>query len=121
MTRGKSVGCSDHNVEEDAVPAPPEDRPSITREDVALHAGVSTAVVSYVVNSGPRNVAPAPDPRLVEAVDVVRAARRSDGKWVQAAPLTGRTWFDVDAQEGEPSRWLTLIGSRVLDWWDTDH
>lgn len=63
----------------------------------------------------------APDPRLAEAVDVVRAARRSDGKWVQAAPLTGRTWFDVDAQEGEPSRWLTLIGSRVLDWWDEGH
>lgn len=20
--------------------------------------------------------------------------------------------------EGEPSKWLTLIGTRVLDWWD---
>lgn len=62
-----------------------------------------------------------PDPRLAEAVNVVRAARRSDGRWVQTAPLQGRTWFDVDAPEGEPSRWLTLIGTRVLNWWDTDH
>ena len=60
----------------------------------------------------------APDPRLADAVEVVRAARRPDGRWIQGTPLPGRTWFDVDAREGEPSRWLTLIGTRVLDWWD---
>ncbi|GAA1959504.1 squalene cyclase [Microbacterium deminutum] len=60
-----------------------------------------------------------PDPRLGDAVDVVRGARRSDGVWLQGAPLPGRTWFDVDAPEGEPSRWLTLFGTRVLDWWDS--
>ncbi|HWI31823.1 MAG TPA: squalene cyclase [Microbacterium sp.] len=59
-----------------------------------------------------------PDRRLAAAVDVVRAARRPDGTWLQGAPLAGRTWFDVDAPEGEPSRWLTLIATRVLDWWD---
>ena len=38
-----------------------EDRPrrAVTRSDVARTAGVSTAVVSYGVNDGPRNVAPA--------------------------------------------------------------
>ncbi len=60
----------------------------------------------------------APDPRLAEAVGVVRAARQPDGTWLQGAPLLGRTWFDVDAPEGEPSKWLTVIGTRVLDWWD---
>ncbi len=60
----------------------------------------------------------APDPRLAEAVDLVRAARQPDGTWPQGAPLPGRTWFDVDVPEGEPSKWLTLIGTRVLDWWD---
>jgi LacI family transcriptional regulator len=35
---------------------------------VALHAGVSTAVVSYVVNAGPRNVAPATRERVLEAI-----------------------------------------------------
>lgn len=60
----------------------------------------------------------APDERLADAVDLVRAARRPDGTWLQGAPLPGRTWFDVDVPEGEPSRWLTLFGTRVLDWWD---
>ena len=60
----------------------------------------------------------APDPRLAEAVELVRAARQPDGTWLQTTPLPGRTWFDVDVAEGEPSRWLTLIGTRVLDWWE---
>ena len=62
-----------------------------------------------------------PDSRLTEAIELVRAARRSDGTWLQGAALAGRTWFDVDAAEGEPSRWLTFIGTRVLTWWDTHH
>jgi hypothetical protein len=60
----------------------------------------------------------APDPRLAEAIEAVRACRQPDGTWLQTTPLTGRTWFEVDAPEGEPSKWLTLIGARVLDWWD---
>jgi len=60
----------------------------------------------------------APDPRLADAIEVVRAARQPDGTWLQTTPLAGRTWFDVDVPEGEPSRWLTLIGTRVLEWWD---
>ena len=59
-----------------------------------------------------------PDPRLAEAVEVVREARQPDGTWLQTTPLPGRTWFDVDVAEGEASPWLTLIGTRVLDWWD---
>ena len=59
-----------------------------------------------------------PDPRLADAIEVVRAARQPDGTWLQGAALPGRTWFDVDAQEGEPSRWLTLISTRVLAWWE---
>lgn len=57
----------------------------------------------------------APDPRIDDAVAAVRAARRPDGTWLQGQPLAGRTWFDVDVAEGEPSKWLTLIGTRVLD------
>ena len=59
-----------------------------------------------------------PDPRLSDAVDVVRAARRPDGTWVQEGRHPGRVWFEVDVQEGDPSRWLTFYGTRVLDWWD---
>ena len=60
----------------------------------------------------------APDPRLADAVDLVRSKRRPDGAWLQEHKLAGRTWFDADAPVGEPSKWLTLIGTRVLDWWD---
>ena len=59
-----------------------------------------------------------PDPRLAEAIEVVRTARQPDGTWLQTTPLAGRTWFDVDVPEGQPSKWLTLMGTRVLDWWD---
>lgn len=59
-----------------------------------------------------------PDPRLAEAVAVVRAARQPDGTWLQGDSLTGAVWVDIDVLPGEPSKWLTLIGTRVLDWWD---
>ena len=59
-----------------------------------------------------------PDPRLTEAIESIRAARRDDGTWVQERRHPGRVWFDVDAPPGEPSKWLTTFGTRVLDWWD---
>jgi LacI family transcriptional regulator len=43
-------------------------RPVITRTDVARLAGVSTAVVSYVVNGGPKNVAPATREKVRQAI-----------------------------------------------------
>ncbi|HSN12654.1 MAG TPA: LacI family DNA-binding transcriptional regulator [Propionibacteriaceae bacterium] len=46
-----------------------EARRSVTRSDVAKLAGVSTAVVSYVVNDGPRPVAAATAKRVREAMD----------------------------------------------------
>lgn len=58
-----------------------------------------------------------PDPRLAEAVGLVAARRRPDGTWLQEHRLAGRTWFDMDVPVGQPSKWLTLIGIRVLDWW----
>jgi hypothetical protein len=60
----------------------------------------------------------APDPRLAGAIDVIRAARRRDGTWLQERRHPGRAWFEVDVPPGEPSKWLTLYGTRVLSWWD---
>jgi hypothetical protein len=60
----------------------------------------------------------APDPRLADAVDLVRAARQPDGRWLQTHRLAGRTWFDIDVPVGEPSPWVTFIALRVLEWWD---
>lgn len=58
------------------------------------------------------------DPRMAEAVEMVRAARRPDGTWLQGTPLKGEVWFPVDVPEGEPSPWVTFIATRVLTWWD---
>ena len=59
-----------------------------------------------------------PDPRMADAIEMVRAARRPDGTWHQGAVLPGRVWFEIDVPEGEPSKWLTFHGTRVLAWWD---
>jgi hypothetical protein len=59
-----------------------------------------------------------PDPRMAEAIAMIRAARQPDGTWLQARRHPGRVWFEVDVPAGEPSKWLTLVGMRVLDWWD---
>ncbi|TPG35123.1 squalene cyclase [Mycolicibacterium hodleri] len=59
-----------------------------------------------------------PDPRMAEAIEMIRAARQPDGPWLQSRSLPGRVWFEVDAPVGEPSKWLTLYAIRVLDWWD---
>jgi hypothetical protein len=59
-----------------------------------------------------------PDPRMTDAVEMIRAARQPDGTWTTAGRNPGRVWFEVDAPAGEPSKWLTLFAARVLAWWD---
>ena len=61
----------------------------------------------------------APDPRLADAIELIRAARQPDGTWLQAGRPAGRVWIEVDVAAGEPSKWLTLLGIRVLAWWDS--
>ncbi len=61
----------------------------------------------------------APDPRMAEAIEMIRAARQPDGTWLQARRHPGRVWFEVDVAGGEPSKWLTLYATRVLAWWDS--
>jgi hypothetical protein len=57
----------------------------------------------------------APDPRLADALDVVRRKRRRDGRWNVQAKHPGATHFDME-QAGRPSRWNTLRALRVLRW-----
>jgi hypothetical protein len=59
-----------------------------------------------------------PDPRMADAIEMIRAARASDGTWLQAGRRPGRVWFEVDTMAGEPSKWLTVSVIRVLAWWD---
>jgi hypothetical protein len=60
-----------------------------------------------------------PDPRMAQAIEIIRSARQPDGTWLQASRHPGRVWFEVDAPVGEPSKWLTLSAMRVLAWWDS--
>lgn len=57
-----------------------------------------------------------PDPRGVEAIDLVETKRDSDGRWPLENPHDLRFQFDMAESAGEPSRWNTLRALRVLDW-----
>lgn len=57
------------------------------------------------------------DERLEDAVEVVRHARRSDGRWPTYAQYPGRQWFELEPHG--PSRWNTIRGLRVLAWWES--
>lgn len=61
-----------------------------------------------------------PDPRMAEAIEIIRSARQPDGTWLQDRRHPGKVWFEVDVGAGEPSKWLTFYATRVLEWWD-DH
>jgi hypothetical protein len=58
-----------------------------------------------------------PDPRMSEALEVVRSKRQPDGRWLLDRVYPGRVWFDLE-EVGAPSRWNTLRALRVLGWWD---
>jgi hypothetical protein len=62
-----------------------------------------------------------PDHRMADAIDLIRGAKQPDGTWLQGTSHPGRVWFEVDVPEGEPSKWLTLFGTRVLDWWESSN
>ncbi|HKN97545.1 MAG TPA: squalene cyclase, partial [Pseudonocardiaceae bacterium] len=60
----------------------------------------------------------APDPRLAEAVDLVRSKRQPDGTWQLENTHPGAVHFTMEDGDGQPSRWNTLRAMRVLDWHD---
>lgn len=58
------------------------------------------------------------DERLADAVEVVRSKQQADGRWLLGQVHPGRVHFDIEAEVGQPNRWLTLSAMRVLRWWD---
>src|SRR5215208_5740262 len=63
-----------------------------------------------------RDAGVAPDERTAEAIAVVEGNRDPDGRWARQNVHQGEAHFEMDAGEGEPSRWNTLRAMRVLDW-----
>lgn len=56
------------------------------------------------------------DPRLADAVELVRAGAGADGRWPKQPVHPGRYWFSLEGRGR--SRWATLRALRVLRWWD---
>ena len=59
-----------------------------------------------------------PDPRLDEAIDLVRSKQESDGTWPLEHTYRGAIPFQMEDGDGRPSRWNTLRALRVLGWYD---
>jgi hypothetical protein len=59
-----------------------------------------------------------PDPRMSDAVSVVRSKRQPDGRWPLDRIHPGQVHFELEGDVGTPSRWNTLRALRVLQWWD---
>ena len=65
-----------------------------------------------------------PDARVAEAIDLVRTKRDAEGRLPLENPhesemVNARVRdleFGMDEREGQPSRWNTLRGLRVLRW-----
>ena len=59
-----------------------------------------------------------PDPRIEEAVELVRSKRQSDGTWLLENTHPGMVHFALEDGDGRPSRWNTLRALRVLRWYE---
>jgi hypothetical protein len=57
-----------------------------------------------------------PDPRIDEAIDLLRSKRQPDGTWLLENTHPGAVHFDLEDGDGRPSRWNTLRALRVLRW-----
>jgi len=53
------------------------------------------------------------DPRMQDALDILKKKRRKDNKWPVQARHPGQTHFEME-KTGGPSRWNTLRAMRVL-------
>ena len=59
------------------------------------------------------------DPRLTEAIDIVRSARDDDGCWPLQNSNKGKTNLELE-RLSTPSRWNALRAPQILKWWDGD-
>ncbi|MDP9221820.1 MAG: hypothetical protein M3P23_14965 [Actinomycetota bacterium] len=58
------------------------------------------------------------DPRLADAIELVRSKRQDNGTWLLENTHPGAVHVQFEEGDGLPSRWNTLRALRVLDWWD---
>jgi hypothetical protein len=63
-----------------------------------------------------REAGAAPDPRVEEAIEVVRSRRQTNGTWLLENTHPGAVHFALEDGDGRPSQWNTLRAMRVLRW-----
>lgn len=63
-----------------------------------------------------RSARTAPDGRMNEALDILESKRDGDGRWPLDHAYHDELLVDLGERQGEPSRWITLRGMRVLRW-----
>jgi hypothetical protein len=60
------------------------------------------------------------EPRMAEALEVIRSKRGPDGRWPLEAVHRDRLDLAAGETVGEPSRWITLGALRILRWAEGD-
>jgi hypothetical protein len=65
-----------------------------------------------------RSVGDVPDPRMDEAIDLLRSKQQPDGTWLLENTHPGKVHFTLEDGDGRPSRWNTLRALRVLRWYE---
>ena len=65
-----------------------------------------------------RSVGLMPDPRMAEAIDLLRSKQQRDGRWLLENMHPGKMHFAIEDGDGRPSRWNTLRAMRVLGWYE---
>ena len=63
-----------------------------------------------------RSAGDPPDPRMDEAIELLRSKQQADGAWLLENTHPGATHFALEDGDGKPSRWNTLRALRVLEW-----
>ena len=59
-----------------------------------------------------------PDPRVDEAIALLRSKQQPDGTWLLENTHPGRVPFTLEDGDGWPSRWNTLRALRILRWYE---
>ena len=65
-----------------------------------------------------RSVGDTPDPRIDEAIELLRSKQQPGGAWLLENTHPGQIHFPLEDGDGRPSRWNTLRALRVLGWYD---
>jgi hypothetical protein len=65
-----------------------------------------------------RSVGDTPDPRIDEAMVLLRSRQQPDGTWLLENTHPGQVHFTLEDGDGRPSRWNTLRALRVISWYE---